>query len=164
MKIWKSVSLIIVLVAIDQITKIIAKQLLEGKQAFQIIKNIFCFQYLEGGNTGAAFGMFHNQTWILAIISLILSVIIIFAIVKLPKKKHFIPLNLSLVFLAAGAIGNLIDRVFRQYVIDFIYFKAIDFPIFNVADCYVTVSAVVLCLLYLFYYKEEDFEQLKQIN
>lgn len=162
MKIWKSAVFITILVAIDQITKIIAKQLLEGKQAFQIIKNVFCFQYLEGGNTGAAFGMFHNQTWILAIISLILSAVILFCIIKLPQKKRFIPLNLSLVFLAAGAIGNLIDRVFRQYVIDFIYFKAIDFPIFNVADCYVTVAAVVLCLLYLFYYKDEDFEQIKQ--
>lgn len=164
MKIWKSISLLAVLVVIDQITKIIAKQLLEGRQAFQIIKGIFCFQYLEGGNTGAAFGLFHNQTWILSVISLILSIAIIFCIIKLPKEKHFVPLNLALIFLGAGAIGNLIDRVFRQYVIDFIYFKAIDFPIFNVADCYVTISAVALCLLYLFYYKDEDFEQVKHSN
>lgn len=164
MKIWKSAFLLTVLVVIDQITKVIAKQMLEGKQAFQIIKDIFCFQYLEGGNTGAAFGLFHNQTWILAVISLVLSIVIIFCIVKLPKTKHFIPLNLTLIFLGAGAIGNLIDRIFRKYVIDFIYFKAIDFPIFNVADCYVTVSAVALCLLYLFYYKDEDFTQIKQAD
>ncbi len=161
MKIWKSAFLLAVLVVIDQITKIIAKQLLEGKQAFHIIKDIFCFQYLEGGNTGAAFGLFHNQTWILAIISLILAVVIVVCVIKLPKKRYFIPLNLSLVFLGAGAIGNLIDRMFRKYVIDFIYFQAIDFPIFNVADCYVTVSAVVLCLLFLFYYKDEDFAKVK---
>lgn len=162
MKIWKSASLLAVLVVIDQITKIIAKQLLEGKQAFQIIKDVFCFQYLEGGNTGAAFGLFHNQTEMLAIISLVLSIIIIFFIIRLPRTKYFIPLNLSLIFLGAGAIGNLIDRLFRKYVIDFIYFKAIDFPIFNVADCYVTISAIVLCLLFLFYYKDEDFAKMKR--
>lgn len=159
MKIWKSTIILTLLVIIDQVTKIIAKTTLEGKQAFQIIKNIFCFQYLEGGNTGAAFGIFSNQTWILSIVSFVLAVFIIFCIIKLPKNnKHFIPLELCLIFLGAGAIGNLIDRVFRKYVIDFIYFKAIDFPIFNVADCYVTVSAIILCILFLFYYKDADFE------
>jgi signal peptidase II len=68
------------------------------------------------------------------------------------------PLQIVLVFLIAGAIGNLIDRCYLGYVVDFLYFKLIDFPIFNVADCYVTVSAVVLVALLLFYYREEDME------
>ena len=59
----------------------------------------------------------------------------------------------------AGAAGNQIDRVFRHFVVDFIYFKLIDFPIFNVADIYVTVSAFLLILLVAFYYKDEhDFD------
>ena len=57
----------------------------------------------------------------------------------------------------AGAFGNLIDRVFRGYVVDFFYFSLINFPIFNVADIYVTVAAFMFIILGLFYYKEEDF-------
>ena len=60
----------------------------------------------------------------------------------------------------AGAIGNFIDRVMRNYVVDFFYFSLIDFPIFNVADIYVTVAAFAMIFLGLFYYKEEDFNQI----
>ena len=56
------------------------------------------------------------------------------------------------------ALGNLIDRVFRKYVVDFFYFKLIDFPVFNVADIYVTVAGIGLILTVVFYYKDEDFE------
>ena len=62
----------------------------------------------------------------------------------------------------AGAFGNMIDRAFRGYVVDFFYFKLIDFPIFNVADIYVTVTMVLLMGLILFYYKEEDLEFLSR--
>ena len=61
----------------------------------------------------------------------------------------------------SGAIGNLIDRCFRKYVVDFFYFKLIDFPVFNVADIYVTSAAIVLIILIMFYYKEEDFDFMK---
>ena len=57
----------------------------------------------------------------------------------------------------AGAIGNLIDRISLKYVVDFIYFELIDFPIFNIADCYLTVSSFLLIILAIFYYKENDF-------
>ena len=62
--------------------------------------------------------------------------------------------------IAAGAAGNLIDRVSQGYVVDFLYFKLIDFPIFNVADCYVTVATAILMVLFLWYYKDEEFEML----
>lgn len=58
----------------------------------------------------------------------------------------------------AGAAGNLIDRIRFGYVVDFFYFRLIDFPVFNVADIYVTVSFAVLLLLVFFQYKEEDLE------
>ncbi len=54
----------------------------------------------------------------------------------------------------------MIDRIFRGYVVDFFYFKLIDFPVFNVADIYVTTSAIVLIFLIVFLYKEEDFDRL----
>ncbi len=60
----------------------------------------------------------------------------------------------------AGALGNFIDRVFRNYVVDFFYFKLIDFPVFNVADIYVTVAAFAMIILGLFYYKEEDYNKI----
>ena len=65
-------------------------------------------------------------------------------------------MKITLVFLLSGAIGNFIDRMIRGFVVDFFYFSLIDFPIFNVADIYVTVSFVVLAVLILFVYKEED--------
>ena len=84
--------------------------------------------------------------------------------IRMPKSRRLKPLYFTLLLLSSGAIGNFIDRVFTyftegyNYVIDFLYFEWIDFPIFNVADCYVTVSAGLLLLLFLFYYKEEDLE------
>lgn len=65
-----------------------------------------------------------------------------------------------IVLLVSGAIGNFIDRCLNNYVIDFFYFKLIDFPVFNVADIYVTVAAILLILLFCFYYKEEDIDML----
>ena len=63
-----------------------------------------------------------------------------------------------LIFFIAGAIGNLIDRICNKYVIDFLYFKLINFPIFNVADIYVTCAAFAMMALGLFYYKDEDID------
>ena len=75
-------------------------------------------------------------------------------------EKKFLPLRICAIFIASGAIGNVIDRVRLNYVVDFLYFKLIDFPIFNVADIYVTVAAVMLVILVCFYYKEEDLERI----
>ena len=66
-------------------------------------------------------------------------------------------LRFCAVLVCAGAIGNMIDRIRLNYVIDFFYFSLIDFPIFNVADCYVVVACVLFAILVLFYYKDEDF-------
>ena len=62
-------------------------------------------------------------------------------------------LSMVIIILVSGAIGNLIDRCFRKYVVDFFYFKLIDFPVFNVADIYVTVAAIMLILLIMFFIK-----------
>ena len=73
-----------------------------------------------------------------------------------PSDKKYLPLRIVLIAISAGAAGNLVDRVMLHYVRDFIYFSLIDFPVFNVADIYVTCSVFVLVYLILFYYKEED--------
>lgn len=77
--------------------------------------------------------------------------------------KKYMPLRICSILLIAGAVGNLIDRVRLNYVIDFFYFKLIDFPIFNVADCYVVVACIIFAFLILFYYKEDsDFDFLRK--
>ena len=97
---------------------------------------------------------------IVAVVSLFLLVLIDqvtkFAAVKCLKGKEAFSL-----IIAAGAIGNMIDRLLNGYVIDFLYFSLIDFPIFNVADIYVTVAMVVLFILILTIYKDDDFHFLK---
>ena len=62
------------------------------------------------------------------------------------------------ILLLSGAIGNFIDRITKNFVVDFLYFEWIDFPIFNIADCYVVVATFIFGILILFYYKEEEFE------
>ena len=83
--------------------------------------------------------------------------------VKMPHTKRFLPLRACFVAIAAGAIGNMIDRISLNYVVDFFYFKLIDFPIFNVADIYVTCATFVLVFLIVFYYKEEEIDSIFQI-
>ncbi|MCI8407646.1 MAG: signal peptidase II [Lachnospiraceae bacterium] len=158
MKKWLAGIILVFLVIIDQVTKYIAKLYLEGQDAFSVFPNIFEFCYLEGGNTGAAFGLFRGNTFLLSIISLVVFLVIVGCFWHISKKPQNKWLSFCLVFMAAGAFGNWIDRFFRGYVIDFLYFKLIDFPIFNVADCYVTISAIILIVLVAFS-KEEEIEK-----
>ena len=81
-----------------------------------------------------------------------------FFLKKIPDDKKFRCVDAICVMLFAGGIGNLIDRIRLNYVVDFFYFSLIDFPIFNVADIYVTVAAFAMVILGMFYYKEEDFD------
>ena len=75
----------------------------------------------------------------------------------MPDDKKYTIMHILLVMIASGAFGNMIDRLRHDYVVDFIYFVIINFPIFNVADIYVTVSTFLFVILFLFYYKENDF-------
>lgn len=156
MKKWLAGIILVFLIFIDQITKNIAKLYLEFQDAFVVFPNIFEFRYLEGGNTGAAFGLFRGNTFLLSIISLVAFLIIVILFLRVSKKPENKWLSFCLVLMAAGAFGNWIDRFFRGYVIDFIYFKLIDFPIFNVADCYVTISAILLVLIVMFTKEEKE--------
>ena len=131
---------------------------LKGKPAIPIISDVFELQYLE--NHGAAFGIMQNQQLFFLVTSVLISIVCIYVYFKLPMIKRYNLLRLCLIFIVSGAIGNMIDRIRFQYVIDFLYFKLIDFPIFNVADIYVTVSAIGLVLLILFYYKDDEINEI----
>ena len=93
---------------------------------------------------------------LLLAVTLIALAAVLYVLLRMPLKRKYIVLRFLMVFIAAGAVGNMIDRVFLGYVRDFLYFSLIDFPIFNVADIYVTCATILLILLLLFYYKEED--------
>ena len=82
----------------------------------------------------------------------------------LPAEKRFAGMRIGLLFIAGGAVGNLIDRITQQYVVDFIYFVPIDFPKFNVADIYITIGVALLAVLLFFYYNDEEFETLLAIR
>lgn len=148
----------LLLVVLDQFTKVLALQNLKGQEPITIIPDVFQLLYVE--NRGAAFGILQNKQWVFLIITAIVLAALIWALPRMSRERHFLPFRLCLCFIGAGAVGNMIDRIFRGYVVDFFYFKLIDFPVFNVADIYVTTSAIVLIFLIVFLYKEEDFDRL----
>ncbi len=155
-----SVISFLLLVLFDQVTKYFAVLKLKDKEPFVLLDGVFEFRYLE--NRGAAFGMMQNKQIFLLLLTGLFLVFLCYVFYKMPAQKKYIPLRILGVMVAAGAIGNMIDRVRQQYVVDFLYFKLIDFPIFNIADCYVTIAAAALFLLVFFYYKEEDFDFLNR--
>ena len=139
---------------IDQITKYIAEQRLYNKPDFVIIKDVIHLTYLR--NNGSAFGMFSGKINAFLVLTVIMICLITYVVLKTPLIRKYIPVYITCILLAAGAIGNFIDRVRLGYVRDFIYFKIINFPVFNIADCYVTVSVIIFIILILFVYKNED--------
>ena len=156
---------VVILAVIDFVTKQLAvKYLLNG--SFDIIPGVFSFTLLEGGNSGAAFGMLQGGFWIFVVITIAVVALVIFMLRKLVYEKRYRFFHYALVLLLAGALGNFGDRVLtmikygHSYVIDFLYFELINFPIFNVADCYVTVAAGAMIFLGIFYYKDDDFDKM----
>ena len=147
------------LTGFDQLTKFLAVENLKDKADIPLIPNVLYFQYLE--NRGAAFGIFQDQKIFLILLTSLILIGVCYVLWKIPADKKYIYLKLLCFLITAGGIGNLIDRIRLDYVIDFIYFAPIDFPIFNVADIYVSVGMILLFIVVLFYYKDEDFEFLK---
>lgn len=147
--------MMVFLTFLDQLTKYLAVQYLKGQPSVPILKDILVLQYLE--NKGAAFGMLQNQKIFFIFIEVLILFVIAFVLFRMPSDKKYTLMHVILVFVAGGAVGNMIDRVVQDYVVDFIYFVLIDFPIFNVADIYVTFATAIFVVVVLFYYKEEDF-------
>lgn len=156
------------LVALDQLTKNLAVIHLKNKAPFVIVKEVFEFHYLDGGNTGAAWGILSGQISFFVIMTIIVCLLLFALLIKIEFEipmnrdiaKKFTLLQAVILLLISGAVGNLIDRICNGYVIDFIYFKFINFPIFNVADCYVTVSAFLLVIMCVFFMSDEEFAKI----
>ncbi len=171
---------VIALVLLDQITKLLASVFLQGKPDLVLIPGVFVLRYLR--NDSAAFSLdpvtlldklFHFEIFannpaaflnakmcFFIVMTIVVIVLLCLLYVKVPNTKRFRYFNWIMIAFVAGAIGNCIDRAVYHYVVDFFYFELINFPIFNVADIYVTVSAFALVILCLFYYKEADYDQI----
>lgn len=144
---------IIALLAVDQLSKWIVLNTLTKVETIPLINGVFHLTYCE--NRGAAFGILQNKVWVFVIITVaVLAAVIYYMLRYRPKSKW---LNFSLILLVGGALGNFADRICRGFVVDFFDFCLINFPIFNVADCFVVVGAVMLAgyLIFSEYHKEK---------
>lgn len=128
------------LIGIDQIIKHLVIEYLKPVPFIDVIPHVLRFRYIE--NRGAIFGSFSNQTVILTVFSVILLVGSVLYFVRNRNKSKFV--NVCLVMMISGGIGNLIDRIHQQYVVDFIELLFVHFAVFNFADCLITVGAFAL--------------------
>lgn len=158
-RLYATILPILILLGIDQITKYWAIGVLKDSTGIDVIENIFRLQYLE--NRGAAFGMMQGQYIFFYLLTPIVIVLILYCLSRFPLNRRYLPINISGVLLIAGALGNFIDRVQYKFVVDFLYFELIDFPIFNVADIYVCCATGLFVILLLFIYSEEEIDSIK---
>lgn len=146
-----------VLVGIDQFTKYLAVVFLKGQEPLVLIPGVLELKYLE--NRGAAFGILQGQKLFFVGMTLLILCACIYTLWRMPAQKKYAFLHVLGGILMAGALGNFIDRIRLDYVVDFVYISLIDFPIFNVADIYVTfICAAGLFLVFFGHMKEEDFD------
>jgi signal peptidase II len=132
--------IIIFILGLDQLTKLFINKNLSLNQSIPIFKGIFHLTLIH--NRGAAFGLFRNQVILLISVSFFAILLIYFNLRQgSPDKKNSL-YKLSLSFILAGALGNLIDRLCFGYVIDFLDLRI--WPVFNVADSAITIGAILL--------------------
>lgn len=143
-------------VTLDQITKFLAVRHLKNQPAVPLIDGILELRYLE--NRGAAFGVLQNQKIFFIIMTCLILAIVLYVLWNMPATEKYRILHVMGGILIAGAAGNFADRLRLDYVVDFIYISLIDFPIFNVADMYVSFICVAgLIIVFSGRYKEGDF-------
>ena len=142
------------LLAFDQLVKGWATKNLKSQEPISIINGVFELTYLE--NQGSAWGLLKGKILFLILITIFVSALLFYFYNKIPPAKRFFPLRICFCLILSGAFGNLIDRLIYHHVIDMFYFKLINFPVFNVADIYITVGDAIFLILFLFVYKEEE--------
>ena len=153
---------VIAVVLLDQWTKYLTVTKIADERIV-LWENVFELVYVK--NNGMAWGMFQNMQWLFVVITPIVLGLITWFYLKMPYEKKFVPMRVLTVMLTGGAIGNLLDRMFRGefckgHVVDMFYFKAIDFPVFNVADSFICVSFALLAILVIFKYSDDDFDRM----
>ena len=153
---------------LDRATKYLVVKWLKPIQEFTLIEGVFNLTYLE--NTGAAFSVLRGKVEILVLITAVITTLCIGFLVYNIRNNVGIEkksngricldwlLNISIALIIGGSLGNLIDRITLGYVVDFLDFTLINFPIFNVADCFVVVGGL-LAAISTFFRVDEDSEK-----
>lgn len=142
----------LLLIGLDQWTKWLATTHLMDQPPVVLIEGVLEWYYSE--NDGAAWGIFSGARWPL----IVFTVLLIAVVAGVLFSRHFRSYrlaNIAACLILAGGIGNLIDRLWHGYVVDFIYVKWIDFPIFNIADCCVVIGAALMMIFLVFIYQED---------
>lgn len=150
---------LVLLVILDFVSKRLAIKYLANSEGKSFIEGILRLEYVE--NRGAAFGVLTGRLLPIVILTPVIIGVVVFLYIRSLESKKFRVLRVLCILFLAGSIGNFIDRVAYGFVVDFLEIQFFEFPIFNVADIYLTVSTIVLVILILFYYKEADWEMMK---
>ena len=154
----RSILFVALLVLLDQGTKLLTVLKLKGNPPFTVLDGVFELTYVE--NTGVAFGIFANKQYgpmLLSGFTFIIFLLLLYFWYKLPLTKKYDAIRFVLLFLIAGALGNLIDRVRLGYVVDMLHFYWFEFPVFNLADILVVTGSLILILLVMTKYKDLEF-------
>lgn len=163
MKYIKALAAVIILILLDQFTKhLVVQHLMPLEGGKVLIPGVFRLLYLE--NRGSAFGILQNKQTFFIIFTIVVLLVILYVYTRVPGTARMLYLRIDMILIFAGAVGNFIDRIRQGFVVDFLYFELINFPIFNVADIYVTVGCFLLILLLLFYYKDEELNFFKKAS
>lgn len=142
----------VLMVGLDQLSKYLIDSSMALNQSMPVIDNVINFNYIQ--NPDGIFGAFENQRWLLISFSSIILAVCLGLLIKKAFKSRMMHWAICLVI--AGGVGNMIDRIFRGYVIDFIEIDFLNFYIFNIADCCVVVG-VILVLFYFIYDTIRDY-------
>ena len=147
-------AVMLVLFLLDQYTKHLAIRHLKGNPAVPLIDGVLELQYLE--NTGSAFSLFQGQKVFILIMGFVFLSAVLFFLWKLPVKKKFLAVHILAAVLIAGALGNIVDRIRYDFVVDFISFVLIHFPVFNVADMCIVSGCILGLIYYQWFYEKYD--------
>lgn len=145
-----------VLILLDQGTKLWALHSLKPIHNVTVAEGFLDLTFVE--NRGVAFGMFAGQRWFILVLTGVIIGALVYFYRTLPKKKAYLPLRAALLLVLSGAVGNIIDRLFRGYVVDFFEFTFFDWPVFNVADIYVVAGVILMVLMLVFVVKDEELD------
>ncbi len=154
--------LISLLTALDQFTKYIVLSSFQLYESKPVIEGVFAFTYIQ--NRGMAWGMFQDRIPVFLIFTSIILILCFRIMYNVVDVKRFRLVKYVLILLISGALGNLIDRVTLGYVVDFLHFELIDFPVFNVADIYVVVSMCSAIILLMFVYSNTEVDEILKLS
>ena len=138
------IAIIAGVIGLDQLTKWLSVVYLQGEPSFPLWREVLHFTYVE--NRGMAFGMLANHRWVFMVFSTVSIIALLIYLFRFRPESRWMQVSMAMII--GGGIGNMIDRIFLGYVIDFIDFTLIDFAVFNIADSFVCVGAGMM-IVYL---------------